>query len=327
MLIPRRLCLVLAAILALASPALAGDVAGSHDSPLVSRYAGSTIIGYLHNSYGEMTMPLGAATDARTFAKSRSVEGELWRIVYMDPKDRSGLEVFRNYQQALQKAGYTILFSCEKDACGRNFNELIYPSADRLHDTGAARDAFMIDDKRYYLAAERSDDKGTVDVALYTSTDGNAGYNYSGPGRVMTYLQVVKGKQMQSQMVTVDAAAMAKDIAAVGHVAIYGVHFDTDKATLNADSKPALDEMAKLLKNEPDLKVYIVGHTDNVGTLDYNLKLSLARANAVIQALETTYGIDGSRLAPYGVGPLAPVASNATDAGRAKNRRVELVAQ
>jgi OmpA-OmpF porin, OOP family len=143
----------------------------------------------------------------------------------------------------------------------------------------------------------------------------------------MTYLRVVKGKPIQESMVAVNAAAMARDIAAQGHVAIYGVYFDTDEATLKPGSKPALDEMAKLLANEPNPKVYIVGHTDNVGTLGYNLGLSSRRAEAVTHALETTYHVAPSRLVPRGVGPLAPVASNDTEAGRAKNRRVELVKQ
>jgi len=309
------------------SPALAGDVAGSRDSPLVSRYAGSEIVGYVHSSYGALDMPTGPATKTRTFPSSRHAEGELWRIIYMDPADRSPLEVFRNYQQSLRKAGFTLLYSCDKDACGRNFNELIYPRGDKMHNSGAARDAFALDQDRHYLAAELANDKGVARVALYVARDGNAGYNYKGPGRTMTYLQVVKGQPMETNMVKVDAAAMARGIAAKGHVAVYGVYFDTDKAILKPGSAPALEQMAKLLRDNPALKVYVVGHTDNVGTLDYNLGLSAQRAEAVTHALETTYRIAPSRLTAKGVGPLAPIASNQSEAGRAKNRRVELVRQ
>jgi OmpA-OmpF porin, OOP family len=75
------------------------------------------------------------------------------------------------------------------------------------------------------------------------------------------------------------------------------------------------------------LKVNVVGHTDNVGTIDANMKLSQARATAVVAALTSKYGITAIRLKAYGVGPLAPVAGNKTDDGKAKNRRVELVEQ
>jgi outer membrane protein OmpA-like peptidoglycan-associated protein len=87
-----------------------------------------------------------------------------------------------------------------------------------------------------------------------------------------------------------------------------------------------LKEVAALIGATPGLKVWVVGHTDNVGSADGNMKLSEARAAAVVKALAQK-GIDAKQLAPHGAGPYAPVASNATDDGRARNRRVELVAQ
>ncbi|MFZ1615620.1 MAG: OmpA family protein, partial [Holophaga sp.] len=107
----------------------------------------------------------------------------------------------------------------------------------------------------------------------------------------------------------------------------YGITFDTGKADIKPSSEPALTEIAKLLKGQPALKLHVVGHTDNVAGLDLNLKLSKARAEAVVQALTTKHGIASNRLIPHGVGPVAPVASNDAEAGRAKNRRVELVKQ
>lgn len=86
-----------------------------------------------------------------------------------------------------------------------------------------------------------------------------------------------------------------------------------------------MGEIAKLLKSQPDLKVFVVGHTDMVGDAAANVKLSQARAQAVISALVTKHGIAATRLTPFGAGPYAPVATNRTDEGRAKNRRVELV--
>jgi len=132
-------------------------------------------------------------------------------------------------------------------------------------------------------------------------------------------------KQAMTQEVVMDAAAMASSLSETGEVAIYGIYFDTGKSELKAESDPAVGEIAKLLKSQPDLKVFVVGHTDMVGDAAANVKLAQARAQAVISALVTKYGIAATRLTPFGAGPYAPVATNRTEEGRAKNRRVELV--
>ena len=128
-----------------------------------------------------------------------------------------------------------------------------------------------------------------------------------------------------TQEIQANAAVFAGGIKAEGKVAIYGIHFDTGKAEIKPDSEATLQEIAKLLKAQPALKLNVVGHTDNVAAIDLNMRLSQARAEAVVQALVTKYGITAGRLKGYGVGPLAPMASNDSEEGRAKNRRVELV--
>jgi outer membrane protein OmpA-like peptidoglycan-associated protein len=139
------------------------------------------------------------------------------------------------------------------------------------------------------------------------------------------YWLVIVEKQAMQQDVTVDASAMARDIGDTGRVAVYGIHFDTGKSELKPDSAPALAEIGKLLKNKPELKVYVVGHTDMVADLAANIALSQARAQAVVKALVGQQGIAAARLIAFGAGPYAPVASNKTEDGRARNRRVELV--
>jgi outer membrane protein OmpA-like peptidoglycan-associated protein len=118
---------------------------------------------------------------------------------------------------------------------------------------------------------------------------------------------------------------MNKEMNANGSVAIYGILFDFDKADVKPESKPQLDEIAKLLKANPKLHVLIVGHTDNKGQLGYNQTLSSKRAQSVVAKLAKDYGIPVGQMTAVGVGPAAPVATNDTDAGQAKNRRVELV--
>jgi outer membrane protein OmpA-like peptidoglycan-associated protein len=134
-------------------------------------------------------------------------------------------------------------------------------------------------------------------------------------------------KEVMKQEVVASAVAMGNDIDATGHVSVYGIYFDTGKSEIKPESDAAIAEIAKLLGNHDALKLYVVGHTDNVGSFDANMKLSKDRADAVAKALAGKHGIAAARLKSYGVSSLAPIMSNDTDEGKAKNRRVELVKQ
>lgn len=139
-------------------------------------------------------------------------------------------------------------------------------------------------------------------------------------------LTVVEKTEM-AQEVVADAKSLMKAISTSGHAAVYGIYFDFDKAEIKPESDTAIREIARLLQENKGLKIYLVGHTDHVGGLDYNLKLSKERADAVLKELVGKYKIAPDRIKAFGMGPLAPVASNKTEEGRAKNRRVELVEQ
>ncbi len=141
------------------------------------------------------------------------------------------------------------------------------------------------------------------------------------------YVLTIVEKQAMVQEVTANAEMFRSGLQTTGHVEVPGIFFDTGKAAIKPESDAALAEVAKLLKADPSLKVYVVGHTDNVASLDLNLKLSQARAESVVQALVGKHGIAAARLVGRGVGPLTPVASNDSEDGRARNRRVELVRQ
>jgi outer membrane protein OmpA-like peptidoglycan-associated protein len=116
-----------------------------------------------------------------------------------------------------------------------------------------------------------------------------------------------------------------KSLLDSGKIALYGIYFDSDKDSLRPDSQATLQEIAKLLNANPKLNVEVVGHTDNQGKPDYNLDLSRRRAAAVVRELVSKYGIADGRLGSFGCGFYAPVASNDSEDGKAKNRRVELV--
>ena len=141
------------------------------------------------------------------------------------------------------------------------------------------------------------------------------------------YEQTVVIETTLTQDVVADAAALSSGLTGSGHAVVNGILFDTGKAEVKAESAPALEQVSKLLKQDPTLKLYVVGDTDNVGAFTANLDLSRRRALAVVQALTTQYGIAADRLVAFGQGPTAPVASNDTEDGRALNRRVEVVKQ
>jgi len=190
------------------------------------------------------------------------------------------------------------------------------PSALQIHRNyqNAARSAggpVLIDENGYTTIRLN---KGGKELWMEIHT--NVGYEYD---------LIIIEKEAMKQEVTMDAAAMASSIADSGSAAIYGINFDTAKSDIKPESEPALDEIAKLLTNNPALRLNIVGHTDMVGDAASNVRLSQARAQSVINELVAKHGIAAGRLIAFGAGPYAPVASNKTDEGRARNRRVELV--
>ncbi len=148
-----------------------------------------------------------------------------------------------------------------------------------------------------------------------------------GNGRPNVELYVIEMKPMEGNLITVDAASLANDITRTGHASVYGILFDTGKADIKPESDATLKEIAKLLQASPTLRLYVVGHTDNQGALDMNMDLSKRRADGVLAALTAKYGVPAARLRAFGNGPYSPVASNDSEEGRAKNRRVELVKQ
>lgn len=292
------------------------DVEGSKDHPLISRFSGSVIIHYDVKKFDEYILPLGKLDEERKLSKSQRLEGKITRIQYKAPEDRSTFEIYRNYELALKSAGFRILFAGTERELGWRWISQLYEDINPL--MGDAQYKIQSEQDFRYLSAKLSSPEGDAYVALCVSLAHRS---------LAIQLDVIEVKPMETGLVTVNADALAKDIAKTGHVAVYGIYFDTGKAEVKPESEPALKEIAKLLQQNPKLKLYVVGHTDNMGSLTYNMKLSQSRADAVVTTLISGYGINAKRLEARGVGFLAPVASNKTEEGRAKNRRVELVEQ
>lgn len=269
--------------------------------PLIPPYPGSTAGPPAKSvDFDEFDIPAGPAKD-RKFTKLEHVEGRMTSFYYGRPKDRSQLEIFRNYEAALKAAGFQTLFTCTGSECGTQVN---HPPLGYIPSGNEAR----------YLAAKLARPEGDIYVAMHVQP-------------LDTRFVIVESKPMATGMVKISADALAKDINATGHVAVYDILFDTGRADVKPESAVALEEIARLLAESPKLTLHVVGHTDNVGALAQNLDLSRRRADAVVAALTTTHKVPAARLRADGVGPLAPVASNDSEAGRAKNRRVELVKQ
>jgi outer membrane protein OmpA-like peptidoglycan-associated protein len=305
----------------------AEDSPGSEDHPLVTRYAGSVIDGYEVKDFASYTLPLGPAVQAasgeRSATESVTLEGKVTRILYRGPEGRSTLEIVRNYQTALEAAGFETVFSCTPDDCGRLFHWIFYKEMEqRISNSRTSGSAFDIPQELHYVAARGSVEGATVHISVLVAFD--AGFSPLSK-RPVTLLEVIESEAMDTGMVAINAEAMATGIDATGHISIYGVYFDTDASEVKAESAPTLAEIARLLGTRPDLSLLVVGHTDNQGAYDHNLDLSRRRAASVVRALVDDYGIAESRLTSDGVGYLSPVASNDTGPGRERNRRVELV--
>ncbi len=171
------------------------------------------------------------------------------------------------------------------------------------------------------------EDGGYQIVTLKIAKDGLESWAYvSAASNGMYQVQIIE-KQAMAQAVVADAASMVKDIKELGSVSVYGIYFDSGTSVIKPESEPALMEIAKMMQADWQLKLYVVGHTDNVGALDYNITLSRARADAVVKMLVGKHAIAPVRLAAFGAGPVVPIASNEIEAGRAKNRRVGLAVQ
>jgi OOP family OmpA-OmpF porin len=322
----RRVTVMLLAVL-MPLCALSADLAGAKDPPDMKRYEGSEIIGYRAPKFDEFELPLGPPSGygPTVYEKSLKVDGLVSRYTYAAPTGRSPVEVMRNYKTEFQRLGVQTLYeksSSDKGWFGPTFDKigeedklgqiLGYNESEERVLVGKSKDA----KPAYYYVFVTSYADGVIPERL-TKTISR--------GRTLVQIVMIAPEQMEQKMTFVNADEMSKSLAATGRIALYGVYFDTDKADLREDSRKTLDEIAKLLKSQPQLKLHIVGHTDNQGSGEHNLDLSRRRAASVVQELTGKLSVAANRLDSFGAGWYSPVASNDSDEGRSKNRRVELV--
>jgi OmpA-OmpF porin, OOP family len=333
-----------------ASPAMAIEKVPTKDLPKLSdidnikRFAGSVLVFRDDVAYDEITFPTGKvvyANEKLRATKSLARSGTRAMLAYIAPAGRSPLEVLRNYQQDLKAGGFKAIHECAEDACGEegaftgannfNFANVLFKDGSYSTERGAAHvcaAGAQITGFRYALLENGALGETLAVMAWRPLVKG---YAISCPDAIEQHTSVmvfhVKAKEMEQKMTLLSANEMSQSLASTGKVAIYGILFDTNKADIKPESRASLEQIGALMKQQPAMKLHVVGHTDNVGALAANIDLSKRRADGVVAALGKEFGVARDRLTANGVASLAPVASNASDAGRAKNRRVELVLQ
>ena len=272
--------------------------APSAPSISIAAYPGSELVDESDEAYGEF---LRIVNVEKGEISTETLEGAYSHRKYANPKGRSTLEIMRNYKEALAAQGFAADFECSKrDTCRSQ------------HWAGVNGTNVGIGSDVRYVTGKMPTQAGTAYVSVAVN-----------PG--LTYVDIVETAEMQSGLVAIDANALADEIEKSGRVALQGIYFDTGLATLKPESFDAIAEVANLMKMKPDWTIEVVGHTDSVGDDASNRRLSDERAAAVRSALVSRYGVDGARLTSRGAGESEPVADNGTEAGRALNRRVELV--
>jgi OmpA-OmpF porin, OOP family len=310
-------CLLLARICVLqAGDKVTQDVTG-HDHPLLKRYEGSLIIAYSEKAYDEYKLILGKAlnpsadaSQGKRIDKEQTVEGRMTRITYLAPVGRSALEVAKNYENELKAKGAETLFSgANPEGLGYDFG-----GVPQYEDIDGQLFGYS-HTKARYAAYKLENTYVTIYAAEF---EDGATHHEVEKGQTAVQVDIIESKPMEEKMVTVSAEKMAGSIESSGKIALYGIYFDTNKTELKPES-------ARTLAANPKFKLLVCGHTDNVGTFEFNRDLSQRRAGAVVQELVSHYGVSSQRLFPFGVSYASPVATNETEEGRAKNRRLELV--
>lgn len=261
-----------------------------------------------------------------------SLEQTAWRIA---APQLSTLELAQSLRKQIAAAGYTLLFECETEACGGfdfRYGTTILPEPDMHVDLGDFR----------YLAAERSGPLGKEYLGLIISKSPQNGFvqltriggeptpeltaSTKTPQQPAAQANFALPAQAQAQAQAPQATAdIAKQLDLGQPQVLDDLVFASGSATLATGDYASLRNLADWLHANPEKSVMLVGHTDASGGLAANVSLSKKRAESVRQALLFTYDIPPAQIASNGVGPLAPRASDLTDDGRQKNRRVEVV--
>jgi len=300
------------------------DIEGSKDHPLIPRFPGSTIVYFneVENETYEYTLgPLGRSSSEEDFklTDTRNLQGDITRTQYkVNETDIS--KVVNYYEHSLKQNGFEIIAITKADkpmeVAGRNwtlavFDNLAYKEKSNIAGTKTGKE------NRYYIAGHihRLNKKAYFTMVI----------NEFNEGEIYVHVDIIGSDTKTDKRVVLSADEIAQNINEDGYAIINGIYFDKDKADIKEDSEPALEEIAKYLKQNMGVSLYVVGHTGMLGNLDFQIALSKNRAAAVIKALSNRFNISSERLVPQGAGPLSPITTNQNIDGREINQRIELV--
>ncbi len=301
------------------------DMAGSKDHPAVTRYPDSKIVYYEEQEYTTYSIATGAIKGYKSIEDWVDIEGKFTRIYYELSGKQTITQLYRNYEKAFNRAGFEIIAkgvynksNRAKDVGGRPWLGVFY--AKNPYPTG--KNILMAQGSSTsggsaFISGKQSKASGTVYITI-------GAVEYSSD-KIVYIVDVIEETIMEDGLVTISAEEIIRGFKADGKIALYGIYFDFDKATIKPESEETFKVISSLLNKDKALNLFVVGHTDMTGGLKHNLDLSSRRADAVVNELTGRFGIEANRLTAQGVGPLAPVSTNLTDEGRKLNRRVELV--
>ncbi|MFK7785238.1 MAG: OmpA family protein [Crocinitomicaceae bacterium] len=316
------------------------DVEGAVNHPILEKYKNSCIIAYDESKFNSVTFPISKISSYKEGApKEITEEGKVTNIIFgIENNDRATvLEVQRNYEQALKKGGFEIVYSAfGKKAIGGNYKlQSAYPTfgeADVLsqYQYTKAKSYFRfsmsghntnIDKDEAYFVAQGKRDGKSYTLALYIRHNRTSWEGLS--NNLFVLAQIVEKEEMETGQVS--AASIDEKIKNEGKEVFHNILFEFGSDKLTEESYVVIETLAEYLKANNEQSYYVVGHTDNIGSLSANQTLSEKRALAVVKVLVEKYGVPASQLSAHGIGPLSPLAINTSEEGRALNRRVELV--
>lgn len=301
------------------------DVEGSKDYPTISRFEGAIIEYYKETKWGTYKLPV-SDKGTMSWKKPMSLEGKVTRIQYSVSKENNPEFVLHNYKTGFKRSGYDIMIAIANEQLGFNdrphtWHAKYYEAGGYYQGLNNAKFGLGIrfptwNNNHSFLVARGHEAGKDIYAIVYTIVLNKF---------TLITQDVIEVEAVETGLVSVDN--ISTDITKKGHIAIYGIHFETGKSVLKPESTDALKTIADYINANTNKKFYIVGHTDNVGDFESNMTLSEERATSVINELTTKYSVNAEQLKAYGVASLSPVSSNITEEGKAQNRRVEIVEQ
>ncbi len=300
------------------------DIEGGKDHTLIPRFPGSTIVYFNETPNGTYEYVLGplarsSSEEEVKLTDIRNLQGDITRIQYkVNETDIS--KVVNYYEHSLKQNGFEIIAITKADkpmeVAGRNwtlaaFNDLAYKEKSNIAGTKTGKQ------NRYYIAGHihRLNKKAYFTMVI----------NELNEGEIYVHVDIIGSDTKTDKRSILSAEEITQNINENGYSIIQGIYFDKDKADIKEGSEPALEEIAKYLKQNMGVSLYVVGHTGMLGNFDFQIALSKSRADVVIKALAKRYNISSERLISQGVGPLSPTTTNQNIDGREINQRIELV--